>query len=73
MSIPAYLAACAGLALGGFDPGPLLIAAVFMAARTTPDAARAVRRSVFDFGAVLIGGTIAWGVALSLVFGKSLA
>ncbi|MFK0729325.1 MULTISPECIES: hypothetical protein [Rothia] len=73
MSIPAYLAACAGLALGGFDPGPLLIAAVFMAARTAPDAARAVRRSVFGFGAVLIGGTIAWGIALSLVFGKSLA
>ncbi|MFK0729303.1 hypothetical protein NQ707_09045 [Rothia sp. BD8] len=65
MSIPAYLAACAGLALGGFDPGPLLIAAVFMAARTAPDAARAVRRCVFGVGAGVLGGALAGGVALA--------
>lgn len=75
MSPLAYLATAAGLSLGGFDPGPLLIAAVFMAARPPTDAAaaRGVRRSVLAFGLVLLSGTFAWGLVLSLLVGEDLA
>lgn len=75
MSALAFLGTCVVLALGGFDPAPLLIAAVYMAARPahTPEASRSVRRTVFAFGTLLIGGTVVWGVTLSLLFGQSMA
>lgn len=70
-----FLAASSGLGVGGFDPAPALIAAVFMAARPseTPEQARGVRRDVLLFGTVLIVGTVLWGVGLSLLVGERLA
>lgn len=70
-----FTAAAAGLGIGGFDPAPALIAAVFMAARPsgTPPAIRTVRRDVLWFGLLLIGGTAAWGIGLSRLLGERLA
>lgn len=70
-----FMAAASGLGIGGFDPAPAMIAAVFMAAHTsgTPENARAVRRHVLLFGLLLIGGTVVWGVGLSTLVGEHLA
>lgn len=75
MSTAAFLGSCLALGLGGFDPAPLLIAAVFMASRPDADAhaAREARRGTLVFGLVLIGGTALWGTVLSRLFGSALA
>lgn len=61
-----YLLTVLPLSLGGFDPAPALIAAVFLA----NPAVRKPRASVLTFGAVLIGGTAVWGLVLSKVVGE---
>jgi hypothetical protein len=70
----AFIASAGALGLGGLDPAPPLIAAVYMASRpaSSPHAARRVRRAVLVFGIVLIGGTALWGIALSLLVGERL-
>lgn len=61
-----YLFTVLPLSLGGLDPAPALIAAVFL----TNPVVRKPRASVLTFGAVLIGGTAVWGLVLSKVVGE---
>ncbi|RUQ21752.1 hypothetical protein [Kocuria sp. HSID16901] len=70
-----FFGVASGLGIGGFDPVPALIAAVYIAARgnSGQSAARKARRDVLLFGAVLILGTAAWGFALSRLLGEHLA
>ena len=74
-----FLAATVGLALGGFDPAPALIASIFLGTHSGGsgdaagrDDARA-RSAVLAFGAALIGGTAAWGILLTALFGPALS
>ncbi|MCP3425668.1 hypothetical protein NBM05_06490 [Rothia sp. AR01] len=70
----AFIASASALGVGGLDPAPPLIAAVYMAARPAADplAAGRVRRAVLVFGVLLIGGTALWGVLLSRLVGDRL-
>lgn len=70
-----FFGVASGLGIGGFDPAPALIAAVYMAARSSaPGRGPAkARRDVLLFGAVLILGTALWGILLSRLLGEHLA
>ncbi|MCG2623327.1 hypothetical protein LVY72_15625 [Arthrobacter sp. I2-34] len=60
-----YLSVVVLTALGGFDPAPALIAAAALAAGFR-------RRHVLGFAALLIGGTAAWGLVLTVIGGARL-
>ena len=66
MSTTGYFATVALTALGGFDPTPLLIIAAALGAGVP-------RRHVVGFVVVLVGGTAAWGVVLTVIGGQRLA
>ena len=52
-------------ALGGFDPAPMIIMAAALGAGVR-------RRHIMGASALLLGGTAAWGVALTLLVGPRL-
>ncbi len=60
-----YVVAMVGLGVLGFDPAPGLIALAALALG-------ARRRDIVLFGVLLIGGTAAWGVALTAVAGRAI-
>ncbi len=69
MSIPQYFALMLPLGLGGFDPAPMFIALYYL----TKNPGRAGRRTVLGFSVLLVGGTMVWGMFLTLLFGERIA
>ncbi len=72
MSTSSFLGLLFPLGLGGFDPAPALIAAVYLSGGGG-SALASRRRGVLLFGLILMGGTAAWGIALTALVGASIA
>lgn len=73
MSTSSFLGLLFPLGLGGFDPAPALIAAVYLSGGGGGSALASRRRGVLLFGLLLIGGTALWGLALTALVGASIA
>lgn len=63
-----YFSLLLPLGLAGFDPAPVLLAALFLTRHPDP----AGRRTVAWFCALIVGGTALWGVFLSRLFGEQI-
>lgn len=65
MNAGEYAGTVLATALGGFDPAPMVIMAAALGAGVR-------RRHIMGASALLLGGTAAWGVALTLLAGPRL-
>ena len=65
MNAGEYAGTVLATALGGFDPAPMVIMAAALGAGVR-------RRHIMGASALLLGGTAAWGVALTLLVGPRL-
>ena len=65
MNAGEYTGTVLATALGGFDPAPMVIMAAALGAGVR-------RRHIMGASALLLGGTAAWGVALTLLAGPRL-
>lgn len=65
MELSHYFSLVVPLGLAGFDPAPLFVALYYLAKHGD----HAGRRTVLGFGLLILLGTVAWGLLLSLVFG----